>query len=276
MASILNGMALHGGFRPVGSTFLVFADYARPALRLAALMGQPVVHVYTHDSIGLGEDGPTHQPIEHLASMRAMPNVAVLRPADANEVIEAWHTAFERSGGPTVMALSRQGLPVLDPGERGWIARTGARRVHAVGAAEAPALVLVATGSEVALAMAAADLLAADGRSVAVVSMPWRERFLALPRAQRAQLLPPGVPVVVVEAGVTQGWDALAPAACVTIDTFGASGKGSAVQEHFGFTAPQIAERARAVLAPGGSNGHLDLDAKAMPSSPTTPTGATA
>jgi transketolase len=252
MAAILNGISLHGGFRAVGSTFLVFADFARPALRLAALMHQPVVHVYTHDSIGLGEDGPTHQPVEHLASLRAIPGVAVLRPADANEVAEAWRTALERRDAPTVFALSRQALPVLASGMPGWMAEVGARVVRDSEGGDPPAVVLVATGSEVALAMEAADLLEADGVGARVVSMPWRERFTALDQRARQELLPVDVPVVVVEAGVAQGWEALIAGGGVIVglDRFGASGKGPAVQAALGFSASNVAAVATSVLAP--------------------------
>ncbi|CAN5496464.1 transketolase [soil metagenome] len=243
MAAILNGLALHGGFRPVGSTFLIFSDYARPALRLAALMGQPVVHVYTHYSIGLGEDGPTHQPVEHLASLRAIPGVAVLRPADANEVREAWGMALDRTAAPTAMALSRQALPVLPAGPAGWMAKTGARVVWANDAQ--PVVAIVATGSEVAVGMDAAELLAARGTPTIVVSMPWRERYFALDQADRDAILPPDLPVVVVEAGVAQGWEALAATgALVCLDRFGASGKGAEVQASLGFTAARVADLA--------------------------------
>jgi transketolase len=250
MAAILNGLSLHGGFRAVGSTFLVFADFARPALRLAALMAQPVVHLYTHDSIGLGEDGPTHQPVEHLASLRAMPGVAVLRPADANEVIEAWRTALGRDNGPTVLALSRQGLPVLPPADPGWMSREGARTVVL---ASEPDVVLVGTGSEVALALAAAVELEVGGIAAAVVSMPWRERFLSLDEPAQAAILPPGVPVVVVEAGVRQGWEALTArgGVIVGLDRFGASGKGPAVLAALGFSTTDVVEAARAVIVGG-------------------------
>jgi transketolase len=247
MAAICNGISLHGGFRPVASTFLAFSDYARPALRLAALMGQAVVHVYTHDSIGLGEDGPTHQPVEQLAALRAIPGLAVLRPGDANETVDAWRTALARTDGPTVLALSRQALPVLPPAEPGWIARRGARVVHRP--ARDPEVVLVASGSEVGLALQAALLLERDGTAAAVVSMPWRERFLALARDARDAILPPGPPVVVVEAGVPQGWEALTGSggAVVCLERFGVSGKGADVQSALGFDAAHIAAVARDV-----------------------------
>jgi transketolase len=247
MAAILNGVALHGGFRPVGSTFLAFSDYARPALRMAALMRLPVVHLYTHDSIGLGEDGPTHQPVEHLASLRAIPGVAVLRPADAHEVVEAWRVALERDDGPTVLALSRQALPVLSPGEPGWIERAGARVVKDTVAP--PAVVLVATGSEVATAIAASDLLEGHGIPARVVSMPWREQFLRLDASEQAVILPPDIPRVVVEAGVGQGWQALADFGdLVTLDRFGASGAGPDVQSALGFSPEEIAWRAESTV----------------------------
>jgi transketolase len=257
MAAICNGMSLHGGFRPVASTFLVFSDYARPALRLAALMRQPVIHVYTHDSVGLGEDGPTHQPVEHLAALRAIPGVAVVRPADANETIDAWRMALGRSDGPTVLALSRQALPVLPPAHPGWIARDGARVVHRP--AGDPEAVLVATGSEVALALDAAIILEREATPVAVVSMPWRERFAALDPDARAAILPPAVPVVVVEAGVSQGWDAIARpgGALVCLERFGASGKGAAVQAALGFDAANVAGAVRAALRARASTAAL-------------------
>jgi transketolase len=247
MAAICNGIALHGGFRPVASTFLVFSDYARPALRLAALMRQPVVHVYTHDSVGLGEDGPTHQPVEHLAALRAIPGVAVLRPADANETVEAWRTALARGDGPTVLALSRQALPVLPPAEPGWIGRRGARAVHRP--ERGPEAVVVGTGSEVALALEAAVVLEGEGIPVTVVSMPWRERFLALDAGAREAILAPGVPVVVVEAGAGQGWEAIAGpgGALVCLDRFGVSGTGAAVRTALGFHAAHVAAVVRDV-----------------------------
>ncbi|MER3452470.1 MAG: transketolase, partial [Acidimicrobiia bacterium] len=253
MLAAANGLALYGGFRPFGATFLVFSDYARPALRLAALMHLPVVVVCTHDSIGLGEDGPTHQPVEHLAALRAMPGVAVLRPADANETVEAWRTALERRQGPTVLVLSRQALPVLRPDEPGWMARRGARIVR--GAAE-PDVVLVATGSEVALALHAADRLTERNVATRVVSMPWRERFCSLPPEQRQAILPPGVPVLAIEAGVAQGWAEVTGerGAVASLDRYGASGPGQEVLAHFGFTADSIAARALAVLGERGGS----------------------
>ncbi len=244
MAAICNGIALHGGFRVFGSTFLVFADYARPALRLAAMMRLPVIHVYTHDSIAVGEDGPTHQPVEQLASLRAIPGVAVLRPADANETAEAWRTALARRQGPTVLVLSRQALPVLPPLRPGWMASSGARLVAEGGAQ--PDVVIVATGSEVATALKASSDLLARGVAARVVSMPWRERFLELPPGERAALLPPGVPVMAVEAGVNLGWEQVTGAGgdVVSLDRFGCSGEGQAVQAALGFSVDAVAARA--------------------------------
>jgi transketolase len=244
MAAVLNGLSLHGGFRVFGSTFLIFSDYLRPALRLSALMGQPVIYVLTHDSIGLGEDGPTHQSVEHLAALRAIPNVAVIRPADANETVEAWMVALERQDGPTVLALTRQSLPVLPPSSTGWLAAFGARVVVPCAS---PALVLVATGSEVTLCMAAAEQLAADhGVAARVVSMPWRERFCCLSAAEQERLLPSGVPRLVVEAGVGQGWEMFG--AVHSLDRFGASAPGPVVMAELGFSVERVVDHALAVI----------------------------
>src|SRR5581483_3015633 len=222
----------------------------RPALRLSALMGQPVVYVFTHDSIGLGEDGPTHQPVEQLAALRAIPNLAVLRPADGPETAEAWTVALGRRDGPTALILSRQPLPVLPPSPAGWLALQGARVVRTGGGA--PDVALVATGSEVSLCLAAADRLADAGVSASVVSMPWRERFLALDPAERAALLPPGVPRLVVEAGCRQGWAEVAGdrGAVRGLDRFGASAPGPVAFAELGFSPDAVASAAQALLAP--------------------------
>jgi transketolase len=239
MGAVLNGIALHGGFQVFGATFLVFSDYMRPAIRMAALMGIPVVFVYTHDSIGLGEDGPTHQPVEHLASLRAIPNLVVLRPADANETAAAWRLALQRSDGPTAIVLSRQKLPVLAPGgslERGaYVVEDGTDAV------------LIGTGSEVSLCLAARDLLASEGVSPRVVSMPSWELFDAQPDAYQTQVLPPGVPRLAVEAAVSLGWRRWADAT-VSVDRFGASAPGVVVFERFGFTAENVAAKIRELL----------------------------
>ena len=241
MAAIGNGMALYGGLRPFVATFLVFTDYLRPALRLSALMQVPVVYVMTHDSIFVGEDGPTHQPIEHLAVLRAIPGLRVVRPADGEETNEAWRMALEHDG-PTVLVLTRQGLPVFAKADADW---KGAMRKGAYVARDVatPEVVVIATGSEVALAHTAAEQ---SGRAVRIVSMPSRELFEAQDGAYRAAVVPPGVPVVVAEAGIRQGWEGYAPRERIlSIDRFGESGPGSAVAEHLGFTAERLAAMIR-------------------------------
>ncbi len=256
MAAILNGMANHGGFRPYGSTFFVFSDYLRPSLRLAALMGLPVVHVFTHDSIFVGEDGPTHQPVEHLASLRAMPNLVVIRPADANEAVEAWKVAVERTSGPTALVLTRQAVPVLD---RSALApASGLRRgayvlKEASGGPDAARLILIGTGSEVHVALEAARLLEAEGIPARVVSMPSWELFEAQEPAYREWVLPPRLTArVAVEAASTFGWERYVGTRgrVVGIDRFGASAPAEVLAEKFGFTAENVARAAREVLAP--------------------------
>jgi transketolase len=246
MAAALNGVALHGGLRPFGSTFLVFADYLRPALRLAALMRQPVIFVFTHDSVHVGEDGPTHQPIEQLESLRIIPGLTVLRPADAAETGLAWELAAADRSGPTALVLSRQALPLLDPAGLDDARRHGARTVRAVpGGGD---VVLAASGSEVGLALAAADDLAGHGMRAEVVSVLCRERLAgALASGSFAR---PSVPVVWVEAGVPGGWWALAGPrdAVVGLTGFGASGPGAAVAEHLGLSPSALARTALATL----------------------------
>ena len=251
MAALLNGMALHGGVRPYGATFLVFADYLRPSIRLAALMGLPVVYVFTHDSIWVGEDGPTHQPVEHLLSLRAIPNLVVLRPADATETAGAWAAALERERGPSALVLSRQGLPVLETASVDGVARGAYVLVEA--AAGGPRLVLVASGSEVSLALAARALLEAEGVAVRVVSMPSWELFDDQDEAYRREVLPPGVPTLAVEAGVSRGWRDYVGASgdVVGLDRVGASAPGRVVAEKLGFSAEIVAERARRLLDRG-------------------------
>lgn len=250
MAAMLNGMSLHGGIRPYGSTFLVFSDYMRPSIRLAALMEQPVIYVFTHDSIWVGEDGPTHQPVEHAAALRAIPNLVVLRPADANETAAAWRVAVERTEGPTALLLSRQGLPVLNgTAER---AADGVQRggYEIQGCDGAPDLVLVATGSELSLVAGASEELGARGVAVRVVSIPSWELFEAQPESYQGKLLPSGVPRLAVEAGVAMGWrrwigddgDVLA------LDRFGASAPGKVAAERFGFTVEHVVDRAMRLL----------------------------
>ncbi len=248
MAAALNGIALHGGFRPYGGTFLAFADYSRPAIRLSALMGVPVTHVMTHDSIGLGEDGPTHQPVEHLASLRAMPNLTVIRPCDAVETAEAWEIAMTATRTPTLLALSRQNLPTFRTRHlpENMTAR-GAYVLREPGRGRD--VTLIGTGSEVEIAMAAAELLAGAGLAVAVVSAPSFELFAQRPAAERAEVLG-DAPRVGVEAAVRQGWDLLLRDrdAFVGMTGFGASAPAPALYEHFGITPAAVAEAARALL----------------------------
>ena len=245
MGGIMNGMAAHGGVLPVGGTFLVFSDYMRGAVRLAALSGTKVIFSWTHDSVGVGEDGPTHQPVEHLAALRAMPQLRVIRPADANETAEAWRIAVE-SDGPTALILSRQNLPVLDGtagGDR--VARGGyVLREPEGGPAQ---IVLVATGSEVSVCVDAADVLAADGVRTRVVSLPCWSLFESQSDEYRASVLPDGLPRLSVEAATTFGWSRWADDS-LGIDHFGSSAPGNVVLEQLGFTAENVATRARALI----------------------------
>ncbi len=253
MGAILNGMARYGGVIPYGATFFVFTDYMRPSIRLAALMGCRVIYVMTHDSIGVGEDGPTHQPIEQLASLRAMPNLYVIRPADANETAVAWRMALERTQGPTMLVLTRQKIPVLPP-ER-VLREDGARRgAYVLEEAEggAPAVLLLATGSEVAVALAARRLLGEEGIPARVVSMPCRERFEEQDASYREFVLPPAVAArVSVEAGSTFGWERYVGSrgASVGIDRFGASAPAERVFRELGITPESVRDRAKSVLA---------------------------
>jgi transketolase len=240
MAAIANGIQLHGGLRAYCSTFMVFCDYLRPAMRLAALMGLPLIYVLTHDSIFVGEDGPTHQPVEHLASLRVIPNMRVLRPGDAEETAQAWAMAMERNDGPTVLALSRQNLTVYPKADPDWkeTIRTGAYIVKKTAAPEA---VIIATGSEVGLALEAAALAEEQGRKVQVVSMISRELFESQPAAIRDAVLPPGVRRICCEAGVRTGWERWASHEDIfSLDRFGESAPGPKVAEHLGFTAAAL------------------------------------
>ena len=256
MGSILNGIALHGGTRPYGGTFLVFSDYMRPAVRLAALMGLPVTYVWTHDSIGLGEDGPTHQPVEHLAALRAIPGLDVVRPADANETVVAWRTVLEHTDRPAGLCLTRQNVPTFDRSPDGGfasaegVARGGYVLLDAPDGR--PDVVLVGTGSEVALAVAARELLAAQGVAARVVSMPCREWFDAQPADYRDTVLPPAVRArVAVEAGVAQGWrDVVGDAGrIVSLEHFGASAEYRVLFREFGITAEAVVAAAHESLA---------------------------
>jgi transketolase len=250
MGAVVNGLTLHG-LRGYASTFLIFSDYMRPAIRLAALMAIPSIFVFTHDSIGLGEDGPTHQPVEQLPSLRAVPNLYVVRPADANETALAWRFALGQTETPTALALSRQGLPVLDPAsvppdavERGaYVLRDGPR--------PEPDVILLATGSEVHPCLEAADLLEAEGLATRVVSMPCPERFAEGDRRDRDEVLPPACRArVAVEAASPFGWHRWVgeDGDVVAMKTFGASAPAKVLFEEFGFAPERIAERARDVL----------------------------
>ena len=244
MAAAMNGIALHGGFRPAGATFMVFTDYCRPAIRLAALMGQPAIYVMTHDSIGLGEDGPTHQPVEHLAALRAIPNLRTLRPADAIETAECWQLALERVDGPTVLALTRQNLtPVRAEPGRGNLCAQGAYELAPAEGGKAAATIF-ATGSEVEIAVAARKLLAARGVAARVVSVPSLELFLAQPEDVRRKVMGSARVKVAVEAGVRMGWDALIgpEGGFVGMCSFGASAPAKELYKHFGITAEAVAD----------------------------------
>jgi transketolase len=248
MGAAVNGMAAHGGLRPFGATFFVFVDYLRPAIRMAAIMRLPSIFVLTHDSIGLGEDGQTHQPVEQLASLRAMPGVVVLRPADANETAGAWKVALQRLDGPTLIVLSRQALPVLDPAH---LDVAGGASVVASG----DDATIIATGSEVEVALAARDLLAPLGITASVVSMPSWELFRRRPLADREAVLPPDRPTVAVEAAATTGWHEWADAV-IGLDHFGASAPAAVLYEQFGITATRVATQVHALSTnrrPAGS-----------------------
>lgn len=252
MCACCSGLALHGGIRPYAATFFVFTDYARPAIRLAALMGLPVIYVMTHDSIGLGEDGPTHQPVEHLASFRAMPDICIIRPADANETAYAWRAAMLRREGPTILVLTRQGLPVFDrsklAGAEGVL--KGAYVISKENVA-APDIILIATGSEVQLGLQAQQTLAAENIAARVVSMPSWELFREQPREYRDEVLSPEISArLAVEAGAPLGWrDWVGDRGdIIGITRFGASAPAKEVFKHYGFTVENVVERAKNLL----------------------------
>jgi len=248
----VNGMVVHGGIRSYGATFLVFADYCRGALRVAALSHMPSIWIFTHDSIGLGEDGPTHQPVETIASLRVIPNLLVIRPADANETTEAWKVALLSSKRPTVLALSRQNLPTLD---RKTISAAsglekGAYVLSDLGEKK-PEIILMASGSEVSLVLEAAKKLADVGKSVRVVSFPSWELFMEQSAEYRESVLPSSVTKrVAVEAGSTFGWEKWVGqnGTVIGIDGFGASAPGKVVMEKFGFTVDHVVEEAKKLL----------------------------
>jgi transketolase len=242
MGCIVNGMAIHGGLKPYGATFFIFSDYMRPAVRLSALMDAPSIWVWTHDSVFLGEDGPTHQPIEHLASLRAMPHIWVIRPADANEVLEAWEIALNRHDGPVGLVLTRHDLPTLESipggvGKGGYVRREG------------DDVTLIATGSEVSIAHDAADLLAEDGVSARVVSLPCWELFFEQPEEYRHEVLG-SAPRVSIEAAATFGWERIVgdQGLSIGIDHFGASAPWEVIAEKLGFTSEAVAEKVRSHL----------------------------
>ncbi|MTJ05734.1 MAG: transketolase [Sediminimonas qiaohouensis] len=255
MAAAMNGMALHGGVRPYGGTFMCFTDYARPAMRLSALMGVPVTYVMTHDSIGLGEDGPTHQPVEHLAISRATPNTRVFRPCDTVETAEAWELALTAKTTPSVLSLTRQGVPTLrtEHRNRNMVANGAYVMAEATGKRQA---IVIATGSEVAIAMEARALLEEAGIGTRVVSMPCMELFAEADESWRKKVLPGGAVRVGVEAGMRQGWDRWlcgergreSKADFVGMDSFGASAPAGVLYEEFGITAQVVADRVRALL----------------------------
>ncbi|MCZ2128547.1 MAG: transketolase [Anaerolineales bacterium] len=239
MGAILNGMSVFGGVIPYGGTFLVFSDYMRPSIRLAALSGYPAIFIFTHDSVGLGEDGPTHQPVEHLAALRAIPNLTVIRPADANETAQAWKVAVAHRNAPTLLALTRQALPTL---ETPAAVERGAYVLKDFGT---PEIILMASGSEVSLILEAAQKLADEGIGVRAVSFPSWELFEAQDEAYRESVLPKNIQKrLAVEAGVTLGWERYAQSV-LGIDRFGASAPGKVIFEHFGFTAENVAAKAK-------------------------------
>ena len=252
MGGILNGMALHGGVRVYGGTFLIFSDYMRPAIRLASLMGVPVTYVFTHDSIGLGEDGPTHQPVEHLLALRAIPNLMDLRPADAMETVEAWRLAVERTEGPSFLSLTRQGVPALDRSrtpDPTAVERGGYIFREAEGGS--PRVILIGSGSELQLALTAADSLEGEGTPTRVVSLPSWYLFQRQSRSYREEVLPPTIGArVAVEAGTPLGWERWVGTggAVVGIDRFGASAPGATIYQNLGITAEAVADRAREIL----------------------------
>ena len=253
MGGILNGMALHGGLIPYGATFLVFSDYLRPAIRLAALTNLKVIYVFTHDSIGLGEDGPTHQPIEQLAALRAIPSLIVIRPGDANETAQAWRAAISHGGGPVALALSRQNIPTLDRNSTYASAEGLHQGAYILSEADnqKPDVILIASGSEVQIALEAAEMIKARGPAVRVVSMPSWELFDAQSQAYRHQVLPPEVKAkIAIEAGSPQGWHRYVGESgrIIALDHFGASAPYKTLYEKFGLTANQVVESAQDLL----------------------------
>jgi transketolase len=253
MGGIMNGIALHGALRPFGGTFLIFSDYMRPTIRLAALMKQPVIFIYTHDSIGLGEDGPTHQPIEQMATLRTIPGLVVLRPADANEVAESWRIAIARTDGPTVLVFTRQKLVFVDRAGSGVGATSGvARGGYVLQEADGgkPKVVLMSSGSEVGIALAAQAKLKESGVNARVVSMPSHELFAEQDKAYRESVLPAGVPRVAIEAAHPMSWHRWVGdnGTVIGIEKFGASAPFEKIYEEYGITAGAVVKAATTLL----------------------------
>ncbi|HEY0984591.1 transketolase [Schlesneria sp. T3-172] len=254
MGAILNGMALHKGMIPYGGTFLVFSDYMRPPIRLAALNGLRVIYVFTHDSIAMGEDGPTHQPVEQLVGLRSIPGLVVLRPADANETVAAWRVAVEKKDGPVALILTRQGLPILDLGKYPKLTSgvgQGAYVLSETASSAKPDLILVATGSEVHLALESQARLASEGVQARVVSMPSTDLFAQQSAEYKESVLPTGVPLLAIEAGGTLGWNSYVgpQIEVIGLNSFGASAPGGEILRRFGFTVDNVCEKARGVIA---------------------------
>lgn len=252
MGSILNGMAIYGGVIPFGATFLIFSDYMRPAIRLAALMKQKVIYVFTHDSIGLGEDGPTHQPIEQIASLRAIPNLVVIRPADANETVEAWKYAINHIGGPVALILTRQKLPILDQNKYGSAKGLENGAYIVKDSKQKPDLLLIATGSEVSLSLKAAEQIEAEGKNVRVISFPSWEIFEKQSDEYKNQILPTEIKTrVSVEMGVGMGWQKYIGdfGEAISIETFGASAPDNILYEKYGFAVENVVVTAKRVLS---------------------------
>ncbi len=247
MAAAVNGLALHGGIvKPYGATFLIFSDYMRPSIRLSALMNIPSVWVFSHDSLGVGEDGPTHQPVEQLASLRAIPNLTVIRPADANETLAAWEVITELKG-PACIVLSRQGLPVFVR-QDGIPVEQVSRGAYVLTEGDGAVAEIVATGSEVALAVEAQGILAAEGTAVRVISMPSWELFELQDSDYKQSVLTPGLPKLSVEAGVSQGWDRYVDRS-IAVDRFGASAPGGEVFTQYGFTVEAVVSAVNDLLS---------------------------
>jgi transketolase len=246
MGAIQNGMLYHGAFRPYGATFLVFADYMRPPIRLAALSGLPAIYIFTHDSIFVGEDGPTHEPVEQAFSLRLIPGLHVYRPADGKETALAWGMALARANAPTALLLSRQKLPPVERKVSGDLADMK-RGAYLVVGAEKPDAILAATGSELELALAARQALVEDGKKVNVVSIPCLEQFEEQDSVYRQRLFPQGVPVATIEAGLSGPWRGIAGPDGLTIgiDTFGASAPAGVIAKNFGFTPEAVTEKIR-------------------------------